>query len=230
MNKTINHLAIIPDGNRRWAKKRGLPSFNGHKFAAEKTLPKLINFCLKLKIPYFTFWALSTENLKKRGKKEVDHLFSLFRYFLEKKKEELNKKNIMIKVIGNVKELPQDLQKKIDEIEKTTQKNSAMTVLFAINYGGRDEIIRAIKKLLNQKIKIKNLDKKSFGVFLDTAGIPDPDLIVRTGGEKRLSGFMLWQSEYSEIYFLKTLFPDFSPKELKGVVDDFCCRERRFGK
>lgn len=226
----LKHLAIIPDGNRRWAREKGLSSSEGHRFAAEKTLPKLIDFCLEKKIPYFTFWALSTENLKNRSQKEIDHLFSLFRFFLDKKKDELNKKNIKVKVIGNIADLPRDLQEKINHIQKMTENNKAMTIVFAINYGGRDEIIRAIKKIKNKKLKMENLDKDSFSLLLDTAGIPDPDLIIRTGGEKRLSGFMLWQSEYSELYFSKVFFPDFSPEEIQKAIDDYYQRQRRFGK
>lgn len=229
MNKLI-HLALIPDGNRRWAKKRGLSSSFGHQYAAEKTLPKLIDKLIELKIKYFTFWALSTENLKKRSKKELDFLFFLMRRFLKEKKEELVKKNIKFKTIGDITKLPGDLQNQIKILEKETKNNDGLVLILAINYGGRDEIIRAIKKIKEQKFNVDNLNKENFGKFLDTLEIPDPDFIIRTGGEKRLSGFMLWQSEYSELYFTDTFFPDFSPSHLEKAIKEFNNRQRRFGK
>ncbi len=224
------HIAIIPDGNRRWARKRGLPVFEGHKFAAEKTLPKLIKKLQERGVNYFTFWALSTENLIERTKKEVDVLMQLMRYFLKSKAAELHKKGIKMKIIGNREKLPADIQNQIRKVEELTKNNQEMTIVFAINYGGRDEIIRAIKKVESRKSKVERLNKDNFNNVLDTAGIPDPDLIIRTGGEKRLSGFMLWQSEYSELYFSDVLFPDFSEKELEKAINDFASRKRRFGK
>ncbi len=224
------HIAIIPDGNRRWAKEKGFPSFKGHQYAVEKTLPNLIKKTLELGIKYFSFWVLSTENLTERSKKEIDKLFNLMRYFLKEKGKELAEKNIKIKVIGNIKELPPDIQESIGKIIKKTKNNSSMVVTLAINYGGRDEIIRAIKKIQNSKFKIQNLNKEDLDQFLDTTGIPDPDLIIRTGGEKRLSGFMLWQCEYSELYFSNLYFPDFTPNELEKAIADYSLRQRRFGK
>jgi undecaprenyl diphosphate synthase len=224
------HVAVIPDGNRRWAKKRGLPIFEGHRLAAEKTLPKLLEKALKLGIKYFTFWALSTENLIGRTKKEIDALMQLMRYFLKNKAQELHKKNIKIKIIGNLNKLPIDIQEQIKKAEELTKDNKKMTLILAINYGGRDEIVRAVKKIRNWKLEIGNLDKESFSQLLDTKKIPDPDLIIRTGGEKRLSGFMPWQSEYSELYFSDVLFPDFSEVELEKALTEFTCRQRRYGK
>ena len=226
MDNLPKHIAIIPDGNRRWAKKKGLPTFEGHRFAAENTLLKLVDKLLQLKIKYFTFWALSTENLLKRSSKEIKNLFSLMEYFLRQKGEELNKKNIKIKVIGDLEKLPTHLQKEIEKIIKKTEKNTMMEIVLAINYGGRDEIVRAIKKIKD----VKAISKENLDHYLDTAGIPPPDLIIRTGGEKRLSGFMLWQSEYSELYFTDVYFPDFNPQELEKAINNYLLRQRRFGQ
>jgi undecaprenyl diphosphate synthase len=225
MDNLPKHIAIIPDGNRRWAKEKGLPTFEGHRFAAEKTLPQLIDKLLQFKIKYFTFWVLSTENLLKRSSKEIKNLFSLMEYFLKQKGNELNKKNIKIKVIGNLEKLPTNLQKEIEKIIKKTEKNTMMELILAINYGGRDEIIRAIKKIK----AVETVSKENFDHYLDTAGLPPPDLIIRTGGEKRLSGFMLWQSEYSELYFTNVYFPDFNPNDLEKCIEEYKKRQRRFG-
>lgn len=221
------HVAIIPDGNRRWAKKKGRPAFEGHRYAAEKILPNLIKRSGELGIKYFTFWVLSTENLEKRI--EVDRLFNLMRSFLKNKINELKKRGVKLLIIGNLKKLPQDIQDLISTNIKETQNNKKMTVVFAINYGGRDEIIRAIKNISKIKNQIAKINENNFSQFLDTVGIPDPDLIIRTGGEKRLSGFMLWQSEYSELYFSDLYFPDFTEKELEKAIKDYSFRQRRFG-
>jgi len=217
------HVAIIPDGNRRWAKKKGRPAIEGHRYAAQTVLPNLISELAKYNVKYFTFWALSTENLVGRSKDEVDNLFNLIRFFLRNKVKEFEKKEIKFKTIGDLTQLPKDLQEEIIKVTHDTINNKKMTVIFGLNYGGRDEIIRAIKKG-------KNLTKENFGNYLDTAGIPDPDLIIRTGGEKRLSGFMLWQSEYSELYFSDLYFPDFTAKELEKSIINYSERQRRFGK
>jgi len=157
----------------------------------------------------------------------------LMRVFLKNKTKELHKNNIKIKVIGNLVKLPKDVQEAIKKAEELTKNNNGMTTIFAINYGGRDEILRAVDKWHgNSKFQIPNskLTKENFGKFLDTAGIPDPDLIIRAGREKRLSGFMLWQNEYSELYFSDVLFPDFSQSELKKALTEFSHCQRRYGK
>ncbi|MEK7597368.1 MAG: polyprenyl diphosphate synthase [Patescibacteria group bacterium] len=222
-NYLPKHVAIIPDGNRRWAKEKGKPTTEGHRYAAQTTLPNLINELIKLEIKYFTFWALSTENLIGRTKEELSHLFNLIRISLKSKYKEFKEKKIRLKIIGNLIKLPEDLQKEAYKITKETMNNKKITIVLGLNYGGRDEIIRAIKKG-------KKVTKENFSDYLDTAGIPDPDLIIRTGGEKRLSGFMLWQSEYSELYFSDLYFPDFTPKELEKAINSYSERQRRFGK
>lgn len=223
------HIALIPDGNRRWAKSKGYPSFEGHRIGGEKTLPELIKSASEMGVSFFTFWVLSPQNLM-REKQEVDHLLRLMRLFLQNRLNEFHKKNIRLRIIGNLSQLPIDLQELIKRAELLTKNNTKITVLFAINYGGKDEIIRAIKKIQNSKIQIQNIQETDIDLLLDTMDIPNPDLIIRTGGEKRLSGFMPWQGEYSELYFSDTLFPDFTPLELKKAVLDFSSRERRFGK
>lgn len=229
-NYLPKHVAIIPDGNRRWAKEKGRPAVEGHRYAAQTTLPNLVNEFIKLGIKYFTFWALSTENLTGRSKEELSHLFDLTRFFLKRKYKEFENKKIKLKVIGDLTKLPEDLQKEIHKITKETMKNDKMTIVLGLNYGGKDEIIRAIKRVQNSKSEIQSLTKENFGNYLDTAGIPDPDLIIRTGGEKRLSGFMLWQSEYSELYFSDLYFPDFTAKELEKSIKNYSQRQRRFGR
>lgn len=227
------HVAIIPDGNRRWARSRNLPEFEGHRTSAEKVLPDIIDALHEKGVKYFTFWALSTENLKKRSEQEVKNLLNLMRFFLKKKINQLHKKNIRIKIIGDKKGFPKDLQDLIDHAIEKTQANTAMTVIFAINYGGRDEIIRAIKKIVENKSveEIRNeLNIDNFKDYLDTTDIPDPDLIIRTGGDRRISGFMLWQSEYAEYDFIDKLFPDFTEKDCYESISRFSQRERRFGK
>ena len=229
-NHLPKHVVIIPDGNRRWAKEKGLPTIEGHRYAAQTTLPNLISELAKLNIKYFTLWALSTENLIGRSKEELDYLFDLTRFFLKNKLKEFKEKGIKLKIIGDLTNLPKDLQKEILKITADTKENKKMTLVLGLNYGGRDEIIRAIKKIRNSKFEIRNLTKENFGNYLDTTGIPDPDLIIRTGGEKRLSGFMLWQSEYSELYFSDLYFPDFTAKELEKSINNYLQRQRRFGK
>ncbi len=224
------HVAIIPDGNRRWAKNKGLSSFQGHKYAAEKTLPDLLKKAGNIGVRYFTFWALSTENLEKRTKDEVDRLLNLSRFFLKNKVKEFKKNAVRLMTIGNLEKLPLDIQDLIVKSREETKENKKMTVIFAVNYGGRDEIVRAIHKISNLEFPISKLSSKNFNKFLDTNGIPDPDLIIRTGGEKRLSGFLPWQSVYSEIYFSDLFFPDFNGKKLELAIEDYSLRQRRFGR
>lgn len=222
------HVALIPDGNRRWARNNNLPEFEGHRVGAEKVLPAIIDSLHEQGVKYFTFWALSTENLKKRSKNEVDNLLKLMTFFLKRKVNELHKKNCRIRIIGDVSAFSKDLQKLILDSMEKTKGNTAITVTFAINYGGRDEIIRAVKKIVEDNPK--EITIKTFQQYVDTADIPDPDLIIRTGGDKRISGFMLWQSEYAEYDFIDKLFPDFNEHDCKDAIQRFGERERRFGK
>lgn len=224
----IQHVAIIMDGNRRWAKKRRLPSFTGHLKGEERISP-IIDEAIKLKISHLTFWAFSTENWH-RSKSEVNFLLNLYRSVLHKKIDGFHKKNVRINVIGNLLMFPKDLQDMTHGWIKKTKNNDKITVNFALSYGGRDEIIRAIKKTGQSPKQWSNVTIEQFSNLLDTAGQPDPDLLIRTGGEKRLSGFLLWQLEYAELYFTDDFWPDFTPAKFKQAVEEYYCRQRRFGK
>lgn len=218
------HIAFIVDGNRRWAKNKGLSLVAGHQKATDETIEKLIFHCLDLGIKYLAFWAFSTENWK-RGKRFSSMLFKILENKINEGVEKYNSAGIKLKIIGDLSKLPKSLSKTLQKWEKDSRTNTKITVVIALNYGGRDEIIRAINKLPDKKIKAKDLEEQ-----LDTIGIPDPDLIIRTGGAKRLSGFMSWQSAYSELYFTNALFPDFTPKKLDETLRDYEQRQRRFGK
>jgi len=199
------HIAIICDGNRRWAKNKSLPEFAGHRRAVEVTMEQLIDRCVELKIPYLTFWVFSTENWH-RGKSWVDKYFKLLRQLFTKNFQKLHQKNVKLNLIGDVTKLPQDIQDLFNEWLNKTKNNQKLTLTIAINYGGRDEILRAIAK-------------GSFPKHLDTVGLPDPDLLIRTApNNHRLSGFMLWQIAYTQLYFTDTLFPDFDGKELDKAI------------
>lgn len=226
--KIPKHVAIIMDGNRRWAARHGLPVLAGHRQAVEKALKPLIRRAKELGIKYLTLWAFSTENWR-RNKKEVLGLLSIFRDVLKNKVEEASEEGIRINVIGDISQFPPDIQEGIKKGIKATSQNRVITVNFGLNYGGRDEIVRAINKWQSKKKKGKITEAK-FAQYLDTAGQPDPDLIIRTGEVMRLSGFLPWQAVYSELYFTKTLMPDFTPGELDKAIAEFQKRKRRFGK
>lgn len=221
------HIAIIMDGNRRWAKKNKLPILMGHRKAAFETLEKIIDASINLKIKYLTLWAFSTENWN-RNKIEVSGLLNLFREVLGDNINKLHNKGVKILTIGDLSKFPADIQEKLHLLTEKTRQNKNITLTLALNYGGRDEIIRAIKKIPPRKIK--NLSPEIFNQFLDTQNLPDPDLLIRTAGELRLSGFLLWQTEYTELYFTSTLWPDFTEKDLKEAIKEFQSRQRRFGK
>lgn len=229
MVSEIKHVAIIPDGNRRWAKQKGKPGIEGHRYAVEETFPQLFDKVQELGIPYCTVWLLSPENFTKREAGEIQNILMLLSLFLKKRIDELDRKQVRMHVIGNTSVLPQSTQRELSAAVERTKNNKKTVVTFAINYGGRDEIVRTVQRMIREKLDMNNLTKAQIAEYLDTAGMPDPDLIIRTGGEKRTSGFMLWQSDYAEYCFSDTLFPDFSPAELQEAVDDFKSRSRRFG-
>ena len=230
MDIPLKHVAIIPDGNRRWAKQRGMPTLEGHRAAFEETLPALLEKAEDLGIKYFTFWALSTENLVKREKSEISGLFSLGKIFYAKKLKELKEKGLRIKFIGDTQSLSPDIQEIIRSSTEQTKDNTNLTLIIAINYGGRDELMRAMQKVSSMNYLRESVNKDNFEQFLDTAGIPDPDLIIRTGGEKRMSGLYPWQSVYSELYFSDLFFPDFNGTELEKAMEEYHGRKRNFGK
>ncbi len=228
MQAPLNHVAIIMDGNRRWAKQRNLPSVKGHQQAAKEVIEPLIAECVKQKIPFVTFWAFSTENWK-RDKKELAELFKVFRFALATLAKKFISQGAKLRILGEIDRFPKDIAQKSLEMIQKSKKNTQITVTFALNYGGRDEILRAVKKIVKQNIPANKINEDVFASHLDTTGIPDPDLIIRTGGDKRLSGYLPWQSVYSELYFTKTLFPDFTPKKLNIALKNFSTRNRRFG-
>lgn len=219
------HISIIMDGNRRWAKKRGLPGPEGHR-QGSKALEALMNYAQKAGLKCLSAWAFSTENWK-RSKEEIDFLFTLVRKEMEKWKKKFIKDKTRFYHIGRKDRLPEDIRKVLEETEEATKDFNGFIVALAVDYGGHDETIRTIKKLMDQNLEIT---PENFENNLDTVGLPKIDLIIRTGGEKRLSGFMPWQSEYSELYFSDSYFPDFGPKQLDEAIKDYNSRERRFGK
>ena len=219
------HVAIIMDGNRRWAKARGLPISAGHKAGAE-TLQKIIEGAEEIGIKFLTVYAFSTENWK-RDAQEVNDLMNLLREYLDKLEKDNESRGVRICVIGDISRLDEDLQKKIDVLQRKAINNEGLVVNVALNYGGRDEIVNAIKSL--NADEIKNLTPEMFSKKLYTYLSPDPDLIIRTAGEQRLSNFLLWQCAYSEFWYTDVLWPDFSKKVLKKAISDFSKRNRKFG-
>ncbi len=225
------HIAIIMDGNGRWAKKRNLPKNFGHKEGGN-TLKKVVTYCGNLGIKYLTVYAFSTENWN-RPKNEVDALMDLLLDYLTNAEHELSGKNVRIRVIGNIKGLSEKLQKEIARVAKATEKNNGLCLNIAWNYGGRDEIVYAVNEIVKEidrgGIKAKDIDEKTIGRYMYTAGIPDPDLLIRTSGEQRISNFLLWQCAYTEFWYTDVLWPDFGEEYIKQAVLDYQKRNRRFG-
>lgn len=223
------HVAIIMDGNRRWARAHGLPVVMGHKKVVEERVEELIDHAGHLGIPYITFWAFSTENWG-RPEDEVKGIMGLFRLALVKYAQRMIDKGARLKVIGDMEKFDQDIKNGIEKFVKLSENNDKITVTFALNYGGRDEMLRAIHKIQISNDKSQEITEQEFEKYLDTAGMPDPDLIIRTSGEQRLSGFMPWQSVYSEFYFTQTLMPDFGKEEFDQAMEEYAKRERRRGR
>ncbi len=226
------HIAIIMDGNRRWAKERKLPVQLGHKKGAE-TLENIIRYANKIGVEYVTVYAFSTENWK-RSKDEVDALMQLLKSYLDSYSKRANTENIRIKVIGDMSALSKDLQQSIANAIERTKNNTGTTFIVALNYGGRNEITNAVKKIAlkvkNNELKIEDITENTITENLYTSEFPDPDIVVRTSGEIRSSGFLTWQSVYSEYLFLEKYWPDFSEKDLDNVIQTYQNRHRRIGK
>ena len=222
------HLAIIMDGNRRWAKSKGLPALEGHRRGYEK-VKEVGKWCRKKGVKILTLWAFSTENWN-RSKKEVDYLMRLLKHALSKREvSQLHKDGIKVQVIGQRERFSKDMQKAIEEAEAMTKNNKGGILNLAISYGGRADIIKAIKKIIKKKIAPEEITEKTVNQNLWTSGLPDPDLIIRTSGELRTSGFLAWQAAYSELYFCQKHWPDFTEKDLDIAFADFAKRDRRFG-
>lgn len=216
------------DGNGRWAQMRGLPRYEGHKRGVEK-VKEIITAALRLNIDVVTFYAFSIENWQ-RPRKEIDVIMEILQRELERETPNFISQGVKFRMIGNREMLPRDILKMIEDTESATAHCSKLIAQFAISYSGRDEVLRAVKKIFEENIKPAELDENLFSSFLDTAGIPEPDLIIRTSGEQRLSNFLIWQSAYSEFYFTQSLWPDFTQEEFTEAILDFQKRQRRFGK
>ncbi|KSV60659.1 isoprenyl transferase [Acetivibrio ethanolgignens] len=225
------HIAIILDGNGRWAKKRGLPRNVGHA-QGSRAVEKICQAAYDMGVKYLTVYAFSTENWS-RPQEEVDALMKLLSSYLKDCLKTSKKNNMKVRVLGDITALDTELQKKIKELESVSSENTGLNFQVALNYGSRDEILRAVKKILTDyedgRITKEELDEEGFSDYLDTAGIPDPDLLIRTSGELRLSNYLLWQLAYTEFYFTDVLWPDFDKKELEKAIDYYNKRERRFG-
>ncbi|MBX4196338.1 di-trans,poly-cis-decaprenylcistransferase [Candidatus Pacearchaeota archaeon] len=226
MNSPI-HVAIIPDGNRRWAQQRGLGALIGHSNGAKtEHLRSLLDEAKVLGVKYMTLWGFSTENWK-RDRKEIDKIFQLIAEVIDSLMTEAHAQGICCKHIGRKDRIPEFLLKKLEILEEETSSYDGFHVLVAVDYGGKDEIVRASAKIAAKHPP--TLNEETFSSYLDTAGIPDPDLIIRTGGDRRMSGFMSYQSAYAEWYFTETFFPDFGPQQLREAIEEFNHRQRRFG-
>ena len=225
------HVAVILDGTGRWARRRGVPRAMGHKAGCE-TLEKMVRIASDTGIEYFTVYGFSTENWK-RSTEEVGALMQLFRYYMVRLLKIASANNVRVRMIGDKRRFAPDIIKGIDDLVEGTKDNTGMTFVIAINYGGRDEIIRAAKKLVKDYqasgADTDGIDEAAFASYLDTADIPDPDLMIRTSGEFRLSNYLLWQLAYAEFYVTDCLWPDFNKEELEKAIAAYNKRERRFG-
>lgn len=216
--KIPKHVAIIMDGNRRWAKAKGLSAVGGHNYVVDKVIEPIIQHAGDMGIEYLTLWAFSTENWK-RDPIELSGIMELFKRGVMEKLGALIDKGARLRFIGDLSKFSEELQVGMKKAVEKSKDNTGINVTFALNYGGRDEIIRAVKK-----------GGDDFEQYLDTVGMPDPDLIIRTGGEQRMSGFMMWESAYSEFYFTETLMPDLTTEKFDQAIEEYQSRARRFGK
>lgn len=223
----VKHLGIIMDGNRRWAKERKLPLMMGHQAGAD-VLKKTAVWCQEFNIKYLTVFCFSSENWQ-RPPQEVDYLINLMIRFFSREKDWVNRRNIKVRISGSRKKFSPKVRKMMKEFERGTDNNSGMILNLAVSYGGRDEIVHALKQIV-RRFKKEEINEELISKNLWTAGLPDPDLIIRTGGEKRLSGFLLWQAAYAELYFSSKYWPDFTKKDLEAALKDYHLRQRRFGR
>ena len=225
------HVAIIPDGNGRWAQKRGMPRNVGHR-EGSRVIKEITRYCAQLGIKYLTIYAFSTENWK-RSEDEVQTLMGMLLDFLKNAEKELQGSDVRIKVIGAIEGLSQEFQREIKRVEALTLKNQGLNLQIALNYGGRDEIINAVRDIAYDirkgSINPEGIDSSLFSKYLYTKDIPDPDLLIRTGAEKRISNFLLWQLAYTEMLFIDVLWPDFNKDHFIDAITRFAFRKRRFG-
>ena len=232
MGDIPKHVAIILDGNGRWAKAHGMPRTYGHTMGAKNVEP-ICRAAWEMGISYLTFYAFSTENWS-RPSEEVSALMKLLGSYLKNCISIAKKNNMRVKVIGDLKGLDEDFQDKIRILEEASKDYTGLTLTIAINYGSRNEIVRGIRSMMRDhdagRLSIEDITEDRFGEYLDTAGIPDPDLLIRTSGEQRLSNYLLWQLAYAEFYFTPVPWPDFHEKELREALDSYANRDRRYGK
>lgn len=225
------HIAIILDGNGRWAKKKGMPRNYGHA-QGSKNVERICEDAYKMGVKYLTVYAFSTENWK-RPKEEVDALMGLLRNYMKTCLKTAEKNRMRVRVLGDKTALDEDIRNRIAELEEATKHNDGLNFQIALNYGSRDEMVRAMRNLCwdvkEGRVEIEQIEESVFETYLDTKGIPDPDLMIRTSGEQRLSNYLLWQLAYAEFYFTDTLWPDFNKKELEKAVEFYQSRDRRFG-
>lgn len=227
MTDRPTHVALIMDGNRRWATKRGLPKIMGHTEGAKRLKP-LIKKAIELDISYITLWALSTENLKERSEKELAHLFGLFKRIVEYLAD-FTENNVKFQAIGDLSALPQDVQDALAQVAEASKENSGLTLTLAVNYGGRDEMVRAVKKMITEGKNPEEITEEVISAYLDTGDMPDPDMIIRTGGAPRLSGYLPWQGTYAELYFTDLFWPEFTPEAFEEAVTWFGTIQRNKG-
>lgn len=236
LNKLPKHITITMDGDRRWAKQKGLGPTAGHKQTVQVRIEELIQRCGELGIPYVTFWAWTTENWN-RPSIEVKAMMQLFRWSLAHKARSMIEKGARLRVIGDLSAFPQDIKKGVEQMMRESEHNDKINVTFGLNYGGRNEIVRAVNTLMKDEgLKIKDgktentlIDEDMLSANLDTAGMPDPDLMIRPGGQQRLSGLLPWQGVYAELYFTDILMPDFGAEELDKALAEYARRKRTFG-
>lgn len=225
------HVAIILDGNGRWAKSKGMPRNYGHA-QGSKNVERICEEAWRMGIKYLTVYAFSTENWN-RPKSEVDALMKLLRNYMKTCLKTAEKNDMKIRVIGDVTALDEDIKGRIKELEEASKNNNGLNFTIAINYGSRDEMIRATRRLaqdcVDGKVEVSDIDEKLYETYLDTHGVPDPDLLIRTSGELRLSNYLLWQLAYTEFYFTDVLWPDFTKEELVKAIEQYNSRDRRFG-
>ncbi len=225
--KIPNHIAFIMDGNGRWAKKRRLPRFFGHKRGVD-SVRKMVRAGNDFGINFLTFYTFSSENWQ-RPKREINELMKLLTKVPKQEEPELQKNNVRVKLIGRINDLPEAPRSSLKNLVANTAKNTGLTMILAINYGGRNEIIDGVKQIIALEKTKQELKDEDLRNFLYEPEIPDPDLLVRTGGEQRISNFLIYQMAYTELYFTDTLWPDFNKDELQKAIDDFSKRKRRFG-
>jgi len=230
--KIPQHIAIIMDGNGRWAKKRGLPKIMGHKQGVD-SVKNSVKACIKFGVKYLTLYAFSTENWL-RPRKEIKGLFKLLENFLDSQFQIFHKNNVRLCIIGDREKIAPFLRKKIEQVEKDTKAYNSLVLNIALSYGAREEIVRAVKNISEDvrkgNVKTPDIDEKLFSEYLYTKDCPDPDLLIRTSGEMRISNFLLWQISYAEFYVTPKLWPDFGEKDLKIAIEEYDKRDRRYGK